>query len=218
MTRQLKILQWNARSLYGAKLAQFKVDLSQMNPDIVLISETFWRDEYKVCFKAYTVFNKNRTDRRGGGVAILIKNYLRARPITIPYSQNIEAVGAAIQVGPKQLGLVSVYCPKGECNVTELTEIWKAAGTTAITGGDMNAHSGLWEQRGTLNRAGSAVEDALAQDDNTTLSTPPNLGTRRGTGNTSTIDLTFSTRDIAPAVSITRGPLDWDSDHIPIKN
>ena len=72
MTEPLRILQWNSRSLYRAKLEEFRANLKNFNPLLALISETNWRNEYKVKFTTYNVFSFNHQDP-GGGVAILAK-------------------------------------------------------------------------------------------------------------------------------------------------
>ncbi len=73
MTHQpFKLLQWNARSLYKSKLVEFKQQLRDLNPHVVLLSETHWKDEYIPKFSAYTPIVLNRSGQ-GGGVAILAK-------------------------------------------------------------------------------------------------------------------------------------------------
>jgi ribonuclease HI/endonuclease/exonuclease/phosphatase family metal-dependent hydrolase len=216
MSEKLKIIQWNARSLYKAKLAQFKVDLNSLDPDIVLLCETFWNDKYKAMFSAYHPFVNNRTDRRGGGVAILVKKNIPAKPHATPSTEKVEAIGIMVKLKTKTINITSVYCPHGDCDKKDILDLLNTAGDSAIVGGDFNAHSELWEDSTTPNRAGSALEEALMESSDFTLCTPRNLGTRRGQGSISTIDLTLATTDLFPIINITKGPNDWRSDHIPV--
>ena len=54
--RPIKILQWNARSLFCAKLQELKANLHKHNPLIVLLSETQWKDDYTIRCSAYNSF------------------------------------------------------------------------------------------------------------------------------------------------------------------
>lgn len=72
--KKMKILQWNTAGLYKAKLSTLKADLRLLNPALVLLCGTGWNDQHKAVFTAYNPFVLNRRDKRGGGVAILVKN------------------------------------------------------------------------------------------------------------------------------------------------
>lgn len=113
MTTPLKIVQWNARSLYKSKLQEFKYNLLLTNPHIVLLSETHWKDSYVAQSSAYKPFALNRPTQ-GGGVAILVKKNIRATPLTFPQSNNIEAIGITIKIrNNTYLDFLSLYCPNG---------------------------------------------------------------------------------------------------------
>jgi len=115
MTKPLRIIQWNARGLYRSRLEEFKNQLRHHNPHIVLLSETHWKDEYKVKFSAYNSFYLNRASQ-GGGVAILIKKNIQATLLDFPPHENIEAVGATIRLSNKDIiEIASVYCPNVQC-------------------------------------------------------------------------------------------------------
>ena len=43
----------------------------------MLLSETHWNDYTNVQFSSYNVIKKDRSGRRGGGVATLIHKYLK---------------------------------------------------------------------------------------------------------------------------------------------
>ncbi len=96
MTKLLKIIQWNARKLFKSKLQEFKFNIRCLNPHIVLLNETFWRDEYIPKFTAFNTYYLNQ-NTHGGGVAILVKKSIQAAPMILPQTPNVEAVGTTIK-------------------------------------------------------------------------------------------------------------------------
>ena len=215
-TKPITIMQWNARSLYDVKLKTFKTDLKAINPCIVILSETHWTDEYKVIFKAYNVFIKNRMNQRGGGVAILVKKSIPTYQKKTPPTYKIESVGVTIKHGKQNIDIISAYCPHGDCDKDEIFQLMETTGEHAIIAGDFNAYHNRWEEPCTQNRAGAAIDAALGEEHRFIVSTPKNLGTRRGANRISTIDLTLTTATITSLTKIKRGPTDWDSDHFPL--
>ena len=79
-------IQWNSRGLTKARLEEFRNFLSTSTPSIVLVCETFWNNNFSVKFRSYNVINKNRADKRGGGVAILIN---KAIPLYQPQHHQL---------------------------------------------------------------------------------------------------------------------------------
>ena len=77
--------------------------------------------------------------------------------------------------------------------------------------------SEIWEEAHSSNRSGKDVANMLLNQENIVLCTPRNLGTRPIPNRTqsSTIDLTFSSPDLANLTTINSGPY-WGSDHLPI--
>lgn len=109
-----------------------------------------------------------------------------------------------------------MYCPHGNCSDDEISRLFSAVGETALVDGDFNGHSPQWESRCLRpNRAGVALEELLANEDRFQLTTPRNLTTRRNHYTFSTIDLTFTTADIAETAT-RLGPRNWTSNHLPI--
>lgn len=79
---KLKIVYTNARSL-GNKLDELFSFFSLSNPDILAITETWLNDEFRdgtVTPKGYKVYRRDRqeyNDKRGGGIAIFVKQELK---------------------------------------------------------------------------------------------------------------------------------------------
>lgn len=218
MTPPLKIIQWNARSLYKSKLQEFKYNLLLTNPHIVLLSETHWKDHYTAQFSAYQTFALNRPTQ-GGGVAILVKKNIQTSPLPLPQSSDIEAIGVTIKTrNNTHIYIISLYCPNGNsCRRGNIEAILNAPRNTTIIGGDLNAHSGMWEDGKPENNNGKIISKYLLNQSNLILATPKNLGTRPSHNNSqnSTIDLTFTSPALGPTTTIHLGPY-WSSDHLPI--
>ena len=93
---QLKIIQWNARGLNKSRLSEFKTNLDTLDPTLVLLSETHWSNKYLPSFSNYNLIFKNRPRNTFGGVAILVKKKISYVPLTLPDSNNYEAVGLTL--------------------------------------------------------------------------------------------------------------------------
>ena len=123
----LKILQWNARGLTKSRLQEFKHFLSYSVPSVVLLSETHWNDSFTPKFSSYNVINKNRHERSGGGVAILVHNSIKFSLLPLDNSHSIEMVAISISSATFfSLNFVSVYAPKGNSTKEERRN-WKKA-------------------------------------------------------------------------------------------
>jgi ribonuclease HI len=216
-TEELRCIQWNARGLSKSKLEEFRNFISSTNPEIVLLSETHWTDAFNVKFKAYHIAKKNRPNRMGGGVAILIHKSLQFLPLNLKETHSVEAIGVQVICSNNTpCNFISAYVPKGDCDTDEIVNLI-SAGNNFVTGGDFNGHHGAWESNARANKAGRSIMDALLQQQNACLITPPDLGTRvdPATGKESTIDLVFTSPSLASNSTITKGP-HLGSDHIPI--
>ena len=216
-TENFKCLQWNARGLTKSKLEEFRHYLSLVNPEVALLSETHWNSGFAPKFKSHHILRKDRPNRLGGGVAILIKKSLQFSPISYNQPDTIEAIGASILFRNNQhIDFTSIYIPRANCETEEIEAILDRS-NPYLLGGDFNGHHPLWEPNATVNKAGKSVYEALINDQDACLITPPNLGTRLDpvSGKASTIDLTITAASIATSATITLGPY-MGSDHLPI--
>jgi hypothetical protein len=116
--------------------------------------------------------------------------------LTLPQTPNVEAVGTTIKLkNNKSIDIISVYCPDGNANTKQdITDILNTLTNSYVIGGDLNAHSTVWEDDHQQNRCGKQIAEILLDDERITLCTPKNLGTRPNPNGkeSSTIDLTFS--------------------------
>ncbi|KZS04645.1 Uncharacterized protein APZ42_032370 [Daphnia magna] len=183
----------------------------------VLLSETHWNSAYNVKFRTYHTLKKDRPNRMGGGVAILVHKSLQFTPLILNNTDTIEAIGVKIKcTNNKTITFTSVYIPQGDCEVEDV-EALITNPDAFVTGGDFNGHHGMWETNTRENKAGRSIHEALLNTHAACLITPKNMGTRIDPtkGKESTLDLTITSPEIANTANITLGP-HLGSDHLPI--
>ena len=71
---QLKCVYTNARSM-GNKQEELEAIVQQANYDLVAITEMWWdcSHDWSAAMDGYKLFRKDRQGRRGGGVALYVK-------------------------------------------------------------------------------------------------------------------------------------------------
>ncbi|KZS06599.1 Uncharacterized protein APZ42_029899, partial [Daphnia magna] len=216
-SNNFKCIQWNARGLSKAKLKEFRQQISILNPEVVLLSETHWNSDFAPKFKSHHILRKDRPNRLGGGVAILIRKSLQFTPLPITTPDTVEAIGVSILcTNKKHIDFISVYIPKDDCETADI-ELLLKRDNDFLVGGDLNGHHSLWEPNGAENKAGKSIYEALINDPNACLITPPNLNTRidPASGKSTTIDLTLTSSPLSTSATINTGPY-MGSDHLPV--
>ncbi len=152
----------------------------------------------------------------------MLKKNIQTSLLALPQSSDIEARGVTIKTrNNTHLDIISLYCSNGNsCRRENIEAIFNAPRNTTIIGGDLNAHSGMWEDGKPENNNGKIISKYLLNQSNLILATPKNLGTQLSHNNTqnSTIDLTFTSPALGPTTSIHLGLLGpyWSSGHLPI--
>jgi hypothetical protein len=68
--------------LTKARLEEFRNLLHTEDPDLVFLSETYWKPSFTVKFTTYEILKLDRSIIRGGGVALLVKK--RYKPTSFP--------------------------------------------------------------------------------------------------------------------------------------
>ena len=121
----LSIIEINIRGLLN-KQDHLKDLLRSCSPDVVLICESWLNShtESLIDIPGYKLYNKNRIDRIGGGVGMLVKKELRSRIRNDLYveTQHLEHIVVELKTDRKNLLLVSGYRPPNTRVKTLLTE------------------------------------------------------------------------------------------------
>ena len=165
----MKILQWNTNRL-KTKMVELEDKSRLLDLDIIMIQET------KLCSKdkvpsiiGYATVRNDRGEGRGGGLITFIKD-------DIPYTiiEHTQAVQNSlleilmIQLNSSSLKLMicaNLYCPptRGEMHGRELFTSELPADKNTIIGGDLNAHSHMWDEWQPEDNLGQEIEDWMME-------------------------------------------------------
>ena len=209
----LKIIQWNARSLYP-KITEFKNLIMKEEPDIVTINESWLNPTKKFQFKGYKVFRNDR-DTKGGGVLIMTKEKYQVTEQKIkPFQGGVtEVISVKLKTQNGWSSIMTMYNPCKTVTTAEFEYYFSQLTDPALLTGDLNAKHPTWDKD--VDRTGNNLIDALYTSD-LQLLTPPGLGTyvSPATAKTSCLDLILgSTKYVNMQHRL--GPY-LGSDHIPV--
>lgn len=91
MLSDLKVVSWNANGVFSQKYELLEY-LEEDSPDIVLVNETHLKPTMAFTICNYKVYRQDRTHAIKGGVAILIKSYIKHTFIGTIQTVNIENI------------------------------------------------------------------------------------------------------------------------------
>lgn len=214
-SNQLTILQWNVCGLQ-ARLPELRnyIYNAENSPDVICIQETFLKEKNNnIEIQNYNIERRDRSDGPKGGVATLIKKKFSYSLITP--EPDIEEISIEINLekSHEKLVICNVYNPPGN-KIND--EIYNriASRPNLILLGDFNAHHPMFG--GTIKDTEGKALDELIDNNNLCI-----LNDKSGTyitnsGNTTAIDLTLISRNLA--IKSTWSILDntMGSDHYPI--
>lgn len=104
---QLVILQWNARSVVN-KRDELMLLISEHNPHIISISETWLSSGQNFIIPGYRVSRKDRNGI-GGGVLIAVKNNFTA--VATRINTSLEFVCCKVDINNTTISFASIYLP-----------------------------------------------------------------------------------------------------------
>lgn len=152
----LKVLYLNARSIRN-KINELTVQLSIYSYDIVAITETWLQgdQDWELNIEGYSTIRKDRQERKGGGVALLIREGITAieRKDIALKDQDSETAWVQIENNKGKKTLVGViYRPPNSCDAVsqninlQIVDACKKG--TAVIMGDFNFHINWANQTG----------------------------------------------------------------------
>ena len=98
--------------------------LSKGTPDVLLLSET-WLTPFlpKLQIPGYETYQRNRLEKKGGGVAILLSSKLRYTPLNVKFESNVfESIFVNVLLrNEENVTLGSIYRPPNT-NPTKFNE------------------------------------------------------------------------------------------------
>ena len=118
----LQIMQQNIRGLVNKQDDLNKI-MHDYDIDAALLCETWLNDfsTQRVHLNGYQLINKNRKDRKGGGVCILVKDCLKLRIIP-PSGANMEHIIVEVKTHTGSVFLSSCYRPPNSNNLEFLKD------------------------------------------------------------------------------------------------
>ena len=93
--QHISILQWNVKSLSENKLNELLSFKNNNSIDIACLQETYLTKNQQTKSPGYTILRKDRSsERKGGGVAIIINNNIKFCGINFPdFLNDVDAIG-----------------------------------------------------------------------------------------------------------------------------
>jgi len=209
------IIQWNIRVLH-ANRKEFNMFLSDVDPTVVCLQETFHKSDEPANFNNYSFYcisAKEVNSISHGGVGILVKNSVPHKRCQL--NSSLQAIALRITCN-KTITVCSIYLsPSLKFNSSDLDDLITQLSPPVLLLGDFNAHSTLWgsSKTGVL---GKQIEDLLQKQNLCLLSDGSSTHIHSATASASAIDLSIC----SPAIFL---DLQWNlyddlcgSDHYPI--
>lgn len=218
----MNFVQINIQSMY-AKREFLENYLAQTSVDVVLLGETWERENKTFNVRGYRLFSKPRSDGYGG-VGILLKHTINIDTVSLPTFEFIEAIAVKTRNLDRNILIMSIYVAPAVNAVERLSTVrdfqklfeWIERQNDLIIGGDMNAHSRVWGCSGSCVR-GKQLENLIVNSNIVLLNDGRPTRVAKVNGTASAIDITLVS--IGLAAEITWGVLDENlgSDHFLIE-
>ena len=169
---KLKCWYTNATSLNN-KFNEFEARIYSEDPDVVLVTETWWKSDSIVLLDNYILYRCDRCETRGGGVAIYIKSkYLSTEPGVSFLNGLQEQVWCEVHVGKEKILVGCLYRAPNASSEASLSmhmtienakRLIDDKYTGMLIGGDFNYPQLQWS---------SELTTVNAPDDSTNLLSP----------------------------------------------
>lgn len=217
LTSSLTISYWNANGIQSKTHDYFRF-LIKNSVDVSLICETFLKPDIKFAHPDFKIYRLDRSERRKGGVAVVVHSNVAHSLLPSFDLQIIEAIGVEIVTSTGPISLISAYNPGGNRDnnsfLQDIQKLTKIRNSFFICG-DLNARHRLWNCI-RANTAGNMLFNELQSGSfvihhppsSTHIPTDPN---RRP----STLDLVLSNG--LHSISNLQTIQDLTSDHIPVR-
>ncbi|KAK4812452.1 hypothetical protein QYF61_024853 [Mycteria americana] len=194
MTAQLKCLYTNARST-GNKQEELEAIVHQENYDMVAITETWWDDSHNwsAVMGGYKLFRRGRRGRRGGGVALYVRECLDSLELN-DGDDRVECLWVRIRGKANKADIVVGVCYSPPNQDEETNELfYKQLGEASrwlalILVGDFNLPDVCWKYNTAEKKRSRRFLECVADNFLTQLVSEP---TREG----APLDLLFTNRE-----------------------
>ena len=211
-TKNIQIVHININGLRGRKTELIHY-LNECNPQFVTLNETRLREYTKIRIPNYHLIRKDRKERAGGGVGILIRKDIKYNEIdTSEFNEEFLAISFESQ--GKKIALATIYNPPYISPNIENFKYINDKFPLSIFMGDYNckhAFFGCKKENKQGDLLFNIIEelDLLITNDNTPTHCP-------GTSVGDVLDLAIVSRQMASRIESCDIGLDIGSDHLPV--
>ena len=209
------IVQWNCRG-FRSNFEEIKSLISQRNPAIICLQETFLRPSDRCSLKDYShdsVFSVGGDGRPTGGSSIFINNNLPHDFIKL--QSPLQAVAARVHLH-KLITVCSVYIsPSFAYSHHDLLDLYRQLPSPVLLLGDFNAHSTTWGCDSTLSDS-HPIDSLLEAEELIVLNDGSYTYIHPGNGARTAIDLSVCNPSLALDFKWEVMKDQHGSDHFPI--
>ena len=143
----------NCRGAKGKKTSLSGI-VEEIDPDIIVLNETMYRNNEETKLKAYKSYTNNREGRSGGGIEILVRNSVKNKTVKVSEgSEDIEELTVRTETKKRAVNIISMYgmiegrgskekITNQFTHLEELIQNIEQAGEDYILIGDLNAKIG----------------------------------------------------------------------------
>ena len=211
-----KILQWNARGLIR-KWAEVKQMFVDEDFQVICLQETHFIENSKYTFNLPRFSLYNAYSDQGnwnGGVSLYVSNHLPHMQLHI--QSTLQVVACSVRMQNRRITICSLYLPPNDVfSFQDLSQLIDQLPKPLIICADANSKHSMWGS-GQCDRRGMILMNVVNHHDLHILNDGQPTRLDDSTGNTSHIDITLASSEIAHI-------LDWNtdgdlhsSDHFPI--
>lgn len=145
--KKLNIAHLNIRSIRN-KTAELIHFISTNSIDIMSVNETYLTPSVKISIKNYTILRRDRSNKKGGGVCLIVHQSIDHSIIDIDGLDNNDELLVielpSVLVDQQKLVLATYYnAPNQTVKISILDKIFKISKNTILLG-DLNAHHEDW--------------------------------------------------------------------------
>ena len=209
------ILQWNCRGILP-NYQDLQSVIRWRNPFIICLQETKLAPNMNCTIKGYAVFRKDVQSQTiaHGGVLLAVHHSLPVRHLSL--RSPLQAVAARVHLNHREITICSLYLPPGVVfPVAELRQLFLELPAPVLVVGDFNAHSTSWGCDSTGVR-GRHLESFINDESLCILNTGERTHFTVPSGQTSTLDLSLASPQLAQLFTWTVHDEPLGSDHFPV--
>lgn len=207
------IIQWNCNGC-KSHLPELQILIAEHTPFAICIQESHLKCTDDFVLRGYKTYRLDDrvVHRAKGGVCTLVRDTFSVRPLNV--LSRLQVIAVEI-IEPFHLILCNIYLPYPNWSTNDLLRLQQQLPRPFIILGDFNSHNTIWGSFKTTS-TGRSVEDFTDRTDSIILNNGGPTHFNSSNGNTSAIDLTICSPEIAYDYHWNALTDLYGSDHYPI--